>query len=51
VSIVFPPTATDEFSRLVDGDARLEPAPDGRGTGEMLVIVTPTWAVRHRPAP
>jgi hypothetical protein len=51
VSIVFPPTATDEFSLLVDGDARLEPDPDRHGTGEMLVIVTPTWAVRHRPAP
>ncbi|CAN5606041.1 hypothetical protein BH23ACT3_BH23ACT3_05220 [soil metagenome] len=51
VSIVFPPTVTDEFSLLVDGDARLEPDPGGREGGEMLVIVTPTWAVRHRPAP
>lgn len=51
VSIVFPPTASDEYSLLVDGDARLEPAPAGRAAGEMLVIVTPTWAVRHRPAP
>lgn len=54
VSIVFPPTATDEFSLLVDGDARLEPCAAGaRGAdgGEMLVVVTPTWAVRHRPAP
>jgi hypothetical protein len=42
VSVVFPPTADDAFSLVVDGDAVVD------GT---TVVVTPTWAVRHRPAP
>jgi hypothetical protein len=42
VSLVFPPTADDRFSLVVDGTA----AVDGS-----TVVVTPTWAVRHRPAP
>ena len=42
VSIVFPPVADDGFSLVVDGDATV----DGDS-----VVVTPTSAVRHRPAP
>lgn len=49
VSVVFPPTADDEFSLVVDGDAAVETADDDDGTP--FVVVTPTWAVRHRPAP
>ena len=43
VSLVFPPTATDRFSLVVDGDAATQ-GDDGD------VVVTATWAVRHRPA-
>jgi hypothetical protein len=42
VSIVFPPVTDDGFSLVVDGDATV----DGDS-----VVVTPTSAVRHRPAP
>jgi hypothetical protein len=42
VCVVFPPTGDDDFSLVVDGEARV----DGPS-----VAVTPTWAVRHRPAP
>lgn len=42
VTVVFPPTADDEFSLIVDGHSTLH--------GERLAVV-PTWAVRHRPAP
>ena len=43
VSLVFPPTTTDRFSLVVDGDAAVA-GDDGE------VVVTATWAVRHRPA-
>lgn len=42
VSMVFPPCDHDAYSLVVDGDAAVD--------GE-TVVVTPTWAVRHRPAP
>jgi hypothetical protein len=42
VSLVFPPCASDVMSLVVDGDAVVD--------GE-VVVVRPTWAVRHRPAP
>ena len=42
VSIIFPPIDGDGFSLLVDGDAVVE--------GD-VVVLAPTWAVRHRPAP
>lgn len=43
VSLVFPPAEhADGYSLVVDGDASVEGA---------LVIVRPTWAVLHRPAP
>jgi hypothetical protein len=42
VSVVFPPIDGDGFSLVVDGDAMVK--------GD-VVVVTPTWAVRHRPAP
>jgi hypothetical protein len=43
IALVFPPPAgTDGMSLLVDGDAVV----DGS-----TVVVTPTWAVKHRPAP
>ena len=41
VTMVFPPTAGDAMSLIVDGLA--EVADDG-------VWIAPTWAVRHRPA-
>jgi hypothetical protein len=42
IALVFPPPpGGDGFSLLVDGDARV----DGS-----TVVVTPTWAVKHRPA-
>jgi hypothetical protein len=43
VSLVFPPTADDAFSLVVDGSARVDDA-----TG--AIVVTASWAVRHRPA-
>jgi hypothetical protein len=42
VSMVFPPCAGDVMSLVVDGDAVVD--------GD-VVVVRPTWAVRHRPAP
>ena len=42
VAVVFPPSADDAFSLVVDGTARV----DG-GT----IVVVATSAVRHRPAP
>jgi hypothetical protein len=42
VSMVFPPCADDPLSLVVDGDAVVD--------GD-VVVVRPTWAVRHRPAP
>jgi hypothetical protein len=41
VTLVFPPATPAGMSLLVDGDATVE--------GPMVTI-TPTWAVRHRPA-
>jgi hypothetical protein len=43
VSLVFPPAGTDRFSLVVDGTATVQA--DGA-----TVVVTATWAVRHRPA-
>jgi hypothetical protein len=43
VSLVFPPAGADRFSLVVDGTATVE----ADGT---TVVVTATWAVRHRPA-
>jgi hypothetical protein len=42
VVLTFPSAQPDGMTMLVDGEARV----DGDG-----VIVTPTWAVLHRPAP
>jgi hypothetical protein len=43
IALVFPPNAGgDGMSLLVDGDAVVEGS---------TVVVTPTWAVKHRPAP
>jgi hypothetical protein len=42
VSLLWPPVAIDGMSLIVDGRARLD--------GE-VIVVTPTWAVLHRPAP
>jgi len=42
VTLLWPPFEPGELSLLVDGRARVED--DGS------VAVTPTWAVRHRPA-
>ncbi len=41
VVLLFPPTETDGFSMIVDGEGEVN------GDG---VVVTPTWAVLHRPA-
>ena len=41
VAIVFPPTADDPFSLVVDGTANVQ---------ETTVVVVPTNAIRHRPA-
>ena len=43
VSLVFPPTGADRFSLVVDGAAAV-------GEDGAQVVVTATWAVRHRPA-
>jgi hypothetical protein len=43
IALVFPPPADgDGMSLLVDGDSVVEGS---------TVIMTPTWAVKHRPAP
>jgi hypothetical protein len=42
VSLLWPPAVRGGMSLIVDGDAAVA------GTA---VAVTPTWAVRHRPAP
>jgi hypothetical protein len=42
VTLLWPPVDDGGMSLIVDGRARLD--------GE-LVVVTPTWAVLHRPAP
>jgi hypothetical protein len=42
VSLLWPPVDDGGMSLIVDGRARLD--------GE-LVVITPTWAVLHRPAP
>jgi hypothetical protein len=41
VVLLFPPVEPDGFSMIVDGEAEVN------GDG---VVVTPTWAVLHRPA-
>lgn len=41
VVLLFPPTEVDGFSMIVDGEGEVN------GDG---VVVTPTWAVLHRPA-
>ena len=41
VVLLFPPVEPDGFSMIVDGQAEVN------GDG---VVVTPTWAVLHRPA-
>jgi hypothetical protein len=41
VVLLFPPTETDGFSMIVDGHGEVN------GDG---IVVTPTWAVLHRPA-
>jgi hypothetical protein len=41
VAVVFPPTADDSFSLVIDGDATVEGS---------TVVVVPTNAVKHRPA-
>ena len=42
VTVVFPPTADDAFSLVIDGDATVD---------DSTVVVRPTSAIRHRPAP
>jgi len=43
VSMVFPPAEhSDGYSLVVDGEATVD---------DRLVVVRPTWAVLHRPAP
>jgi hypothetical protein len=42
VVVLWPPVDDGGMSLIVDGDARLD--------GDR-VVVTPTWAVKHRPAP
>jgi hypothetical protein len=41
VTLVFPGATGEDYSLIVDGDARVD--------GEQITI-TPTWAVLHRPA-
>jgi len=41
VTMLFPGASGEDFSLIVDGDARVD--------GERIAI-TPTWAVLHRPA-
>ena len=41
VTLVFPPPGAEGMSLLVDGTAAVDGA---------TVTITPTWAVRHRPA-
>lgn len=41
VTLVFPGASGEEFSLIVDGDARVD--------GDRIAV-TPTWAVLHRPA-
>lgn len=46
VTILFPAPAEGDMSLIVDGDATVERAGDAA-----TVVISPTWAVRHRPAP
>ncbi|HQV56412.1 MAG TPA: pyridoxamine 5'-phosphate oxidase family protein [Ilumatobacteraceae bacterium] len=43
VSLVWPPKEPGDYSLIVDGTARI--------TDDRLIEITPTRAVRHRPAP
>jgi hypothetical protein len=45
VTMVFPPAEHDDHSLVVDGTLAVDTV---TGTA---VVLTPTWAVRHRPAP
>ena len=46
LTVLFPAPAAGEMSLIVDGDAIVD-----RTADQAIVIITPTWAVRHRPAP
>lgn len=48
VTLVWPPAEEGGHSLIVDGTARVVPLPGGR---DGRILVTPTWAVWHRPAP
>lgn len=48
VTLVWPPVETAGHSLIVDGTARVLPLPEGR---DGRILITPTWAVWHRPAP
>jgi hypothetical protein len=43
VALLWPPTADDEYSLIVDGTAIIE--------GEATAVITAVGAIRHRPAP
>ncbi len=51
VTMVFPPAPHDDHSLVVDGTALHGADTDGEPSGPGALIVVPTWAVRHRPAP
>ena len=52
VTMVFPPAEHDDHSLVVDGTLAVGgTVTDGDPADTITVVLTPTWAVRHRPAP
>jgi len=46
VTVLFPASSPESMSLIVDGEGRVDSE-----SSDPTVIMTPTWAVRHRPAP
>lgn len=51
VTMVFPPAGHDDHSLVVDGTLAVDDRDADADPDANRVVLTPTWAVRHRPAP